>query len=115
MKSLLIYHLQMDSLTQSIGEQIRTLRKRCGLTQEKLAEKCDISYTYLGDIERGRRSCTTVTLDSIVNALGYDLSEFFSFLRPDSDLDEEKYMMLIRKIPKDREELLTGMLELLAK
>lgn len=105
----------MDSLTNSIGAQIRTLRKSRGLTQEKLAEKSDISYTYLGDIERGRRSCTTLTLNSIVNALEFDLSEFFSFLKPDSELDEEKYMKLIQKIPKDKDELLVGILQLLSK
>ncbi|MCP4178337.1 MAG: helix-turn-helix transcriptional regulator [bacterium] len=85
------------------------------LTQEKLAEKCDISYTYLGDIERGRRSCTTITLNKIVIALKHDLSEFFSYLEPDSEIDEEKYLKLIKKIPKGKEELLIGILELLSK
>ncbi len=41
----------MDKLT--MGDRIRSSRKRIGLTQEALAEKLDITLYYMGEIERG--------------------------------------------------------------
>lgn len=36
-----------------IGQNIKTLRSEVGLTQEKMAEICEISTSFLGHIERG--------------------------------------------------------------
>lgn len=41
----------MDKLT--MGDRIREVRKRSGLTQEQLAERLDISVEFVGQIERG--------------------------------------------------------------
>lgn len=38
-----------------LGAKIREVRKECGYTQEKLAEKADIGTMYLGEIERGEK------------------------------------------------------------
>lgn len=46
-----------------VGRKIRNYRKRCWLTQEELAEKADLSYKYVGEVERG---CVNVSLDSLV-------------------------------------------------
>lgn len=37
------------------GAKVREMRKLHGLTLKKMALKCDISFQYLSDIERGRR------------------------------------------------------------
>lgn len=37
-----------------MGMRIRQVRKAKGWSQEKLAEKCGISMSFLGHIERGR-------------------------------------------------------------
>ena len=41
----------MDKLT--MGDRIKEIRKKRGLTQEQLAEKLDISVEYVSQIERG--------------------------------------------------------------
>lgn len=41
----------MDKLT--MGDRIKTARKRLNLTQEALAEKVDVTLYYMGEIERG--------------------------------------------------------------
>ena len=41
----------MDKLT--MGDRIKTARKKMGLTQEALAERVDITLFYMGEIERG--------------------------------------------------------------
>jgi transcriptional regulator with XRE-family HTH domain len=46
-----------------VGRKIRACRKQAGLSQEQLAEKADLSYKYLGEVERG---CVNISLDSLV-------------------------------------------------
>lgn len=46
-----------------LGKRIREERLRIGLTQEQLAEKVNVSTTYIGFIERGERS---VTLEKLI-------------------------------------------------
>ena len=41
----------MDKLT--MGDRIKSARKKIGLTQEALAEKVDVTAFYMGEIERG--------------------------------------------------------------
>jgi XRE family transcriptional regulator, regulator of sulfur utilization len=58
-----------------VGEKIRACRKRARMSQEKLAEKADLSYKYLGEVERG---CVNISLDSlmrIAKALGVQVNE----------------------------------------
>jgi len=45
-------------LPKKIGQQIRTLRLKKGLSQEKLAFKADIGISYIGAIERGEKNVT---------------------------------------------------------
>ncbi len=46
-----------------LGANVRALRIQQGLTQEQLAEKCDLHRTYIGAIERGDRN---ISLKNIV-------------------------------------------------
>ena len=61
-----------------IGRQIKKARKMKGLTQVQLAEKANISRSYLGDIEGNRYHPSVDTLLSISNVLGIDVSFFLS-------------------------------------
>lgn len=54
----------------SIGQNIRKYRNTKKLRQEDLAEKTDLSVTYIGMIERGEKIPSLETFISIVNALG---------------------------------------------
>ena len=40
-----------------VGSKIKEKRKSKGLTQEQLAEQCDISVSYIAHIERGTKIC----------------------------------------------------------
>lgn len=46
-----------------VGQRIRARRKKAEMTQEKLAEKSNLSYKYLGEVERG---IVNISLDSLV-------------------------------------------------
>ncbi len=53
----------------SIGDNIRMYRKKRGLTQEGLAEMCELSTNYIGMLERAEKAPSLNTLLNIINAL----------------------------------------------
>lgn len=64
---------------QQIAEKIQQLRKKRGLTQEKLALNSGLNRAYTGYIERGERKPSVETLAKIAKALKVELHELFKF------------------------------------
>lgn len=62
-----------------VGQRIRQLRNKLGLSQEKLANNCELDRTYVASVENGKRNISIVNLEKIVNALEISLEEFFKF------------------------------------
>lgn len=60
----------------SIGDRVKELRTQNKLSQEQLALRAEITTAYLGQIERGEKNPTVVTVERICNALGISLSAF---------------------------------------
>jgi len=56
-----------------IGKTIKKLRLQQNLTQEELADRCNISTSYLGYVERGSRSLSLVTAVKLANCLHVSL------------------------------------------
>ena len=54
----------------TIGANIRKWRLSKNMRQEDLAEKADLSVTYIGMIERGEKTPSLETLVTILNAIG---------------------------------------------
>jgi transcriptional regulator with XRE-family HTH domain len=52
-----------------LGEAVRAKRLEAGLSQEKLAEKSDLSTVFISRVERGKESPTIDSLSKIANAL----------------------------------------------
>ena len=61
----------------TIGEKIKSLRILCQLTQEELADRCELTKGYISQVENDLTSPTISTLTDILTALGTNLSEFF--------------------------------------
>lgn len=53
-----------------MGAKIRRARRRMRLTQEALAERVDLSATFVGHIERGTRIPSLETIGRICKATG---------------------------------------------
>ena len=66
-------------LKSNIGKRIKEIRKKKGLSQEKLAELVDIEQNTLSCIETGNNFCTAETLEKIINALEVEPAELFNF------------------------------------
>ncbi|MFD2116540.1 helix-turn-helix domain-containing protein [Paenibacillus yanchengensis] len=81
----------MSDIVKLIGENIRTIRKAQGLSQEQLALRADINASYMGQVERGEKNPTIDVLNKIASALHRPLSELVTLPAPIiNDEDSEK-------------------------
>ena len=61
-----------------IGNRLRQLRLQRGLTQEELADRCELSKGFISQVERNLASPSIATLTDMLECLGSSLSQFFS-------------------------------------
>ena len=61
-----------------IGEKLRELRIQRGLTQEELADRCELSKGFISQVERDLASPSIATLTDMLECLGVTLQTFFS-------------------------------------
>ncbi len=62
----------VDMVREQLGSNLRRRRREAGLSQERLAELCDLHRTEIGLLERGERSPRLDTLVTL--ARGLDLA-----------------------------------------
>ena len=82
-----------------IGNKIKQYRLKLGLTQEELAARTELSKGFISQLERDLTSPSIATLADILEALGTDLSEFFTDAGP-----EKAVFTLDDMFEKDEEE-----------
>ncbi|EPZ18409.1 helix-turn-helix domain-containing protein [Mycobacteroides abscessus] len=61
--------------TREFGRRVAVRRHELGLSQEKAAEVIGLHWTYLGQVERGRRNITLNNILKIAAGLGVDPGE----------------------------------------
>ena len=61
-----------------IGNKLRRLRLQRGLTQEDMADRCELSKGFISQVERNLASPSIATLTDMLECLGSSLSQFFS-------------------------------------
>ncbi len=67
----------MKRLQKTFGRNLRKYRKDRGLSQEKLAELCELHWTYIGSVERGERNISLQNIKKIADALEVKISDLF--------------------------------------
>lgn len=67
-------------IIQSIGLQIRKLREEKNLSQQNLADLCNVPKSTIARIERTEVNVKLITLVKIANVLEVDLIKFFNYL-----------------------------------
>lgn len=98
----------------ALGKRIREERKKLNLTQEQLAEKIDVSTTYIGFVERGERSITLGKLTCIANVLGVSVDYLLSdTVTTPSSNKEEQWLNLLSSATEDEQELIIDMAKLI--
>lgn len=94
---------RVDILKQ-FGKQVRDLRKAQGLSQEELAEKADLHYTYIGGVERGERNLSLKSIEKIASALRVDIKDLFIHHPPKkADVESNKIISDIDNILSSKE------------
>lgn len=89
------------NLYRQVGERVKAHRKLARLTQERLAEKADLSVHYLSRIETGSAAPTLDSLERIAQALGVQIGELFQFRK--GEVQEAKELLhQIQRLLKNR-------------
>lgn len=65
------------------GKQLRAVRERVGISQEKLAELAGLHRTYVSTVERGKRNVSLLNIERLAVALGVKMRD----LMPDTEKD----------------------------
>lgn len=72
----------------NIGEKLQRLRLECGLTQQELADRAELSKGFISQVERGLASPSIVTFIDLLECLGTTPADFFM------EVDDEKIVFL---------------------
>ncbi len=60
----------LRALMRMVGANIQSCRENCGYTQSELAERAEISITFLSNLERGKKLMSIPVLLKLASALG---------------------------------------------
>jgi transcriptional regulator with XRE-family HTH domain len=72
----------MSVATRTFGERVRTRRHELGKSQEQLADDCDLHWTFVGQVERGRRNVSLHNILKLASGLQIDPAELVRGLKP---------------------------------
>ncbi len=67
------------NIPERLGLKIRCLRKMKNISQIALAEKANLNFNFIGQIERAETNPSLKTIISIANALDVDIKDLFVF------------------------------------
>lgn len=100
----------MSTIVRDVGRKLRSYRRKMGMTQEELAEKAELHYTYIGQVERGEKNLTLVSMEKILNALDVSFAELFEDIGTQTDPEEtdiasQCYMLISDKDKEDQEKI----------
>jgi transcriptional regulator with XRE-family HTH domain len=70
----------VDDLRPALGHRVRTLRHQLKLSQERLAERAGLHWTYVSGVERGLRNPGLNVLARLAKALDVPLPELLAGL-----------------------------------
>lgn len=100
---------ELQDFLHKLGQQICTTRKRLNISQAQLAEKADVSVTYVSKIECAHRNVSAYMLARIMNALNTE------YIRANDDriINEPLYRAVYDITSKLNNEQLEDMLKIM--
>lgn len=93
--------MKHEVLNAVYGSNIKRLRKTKNLSQETLAEKADISPSFLSDIENGKKWGSFETLVSLANALEVEPYELLLPPQTSISYDTKRTKDLMNRLRKN--------------
>ncbi len=67
----------MSNINEAVGKKIRAIRRAKKMTQEDLAYESKTDYSYLNEIEAGKRNPSIKRISSIAKALKVSVKDLF--------------------------------------
>src|SRR5688572_2451393 len=78
--------LDANPFLARLGERVRTMRSRRGMSRKVLARHSDVSERYLAQLEAGQGNCSIVLLRRIADAMSIPVAELVDD-RPERPLE----------------------------
>jgi len=69
--------MERERQLKLVGEQIRSLREKAGITQDQMAFKAGFSRSYYSGVERGVRNISAINLIQLAKALNAEVGDLF--------------------------------------
>lgn len=91
-----------------VGLRIREVRESMHLSREKFSEKCDISPSFLADVERGKKSLTAKTIYKICSSC--NISADYIILGHKEGFDKDVGIEILRSFNDEQLEHVINML-----
>lgn len=67
-------------LKRAFGQRVRALREARGWSQERAEQQVGLHWTYIGQVERGERNLTLLSIQKIAKGFKIELAELFKGL-----------------------------------
>jgi transcriptional regulator with XRE-family HTH domain len=71
----------LSPATATLGARVRARRQELGLSQEALGHQSQLHWTFIGQVERGRRNISLHNLLKLAHALDVDPAELVGGLK----------------------------------
>lgn len=95
-------------MSYNISKRLRQLRREAHLSQEQTALAANITPAYLGQIERGEKNPTIVTVEKLCSVFRLSLSEFFSdhkYNSADDEIIDQISALLANRSEQEKQEV----------
>ena len=92
--------MEPNYVNSRIGEKIKDLRNKNGLTQQELADRTELTKGYISQLERGQVAPSVVTLLDLIECLGTTASDFFkeAEMEPVVEVNTDELMTMDHKV-----------------
>lgn len=86
-----------------LGKRLRELRKRKGISQEKLAELINVDPTTISNIENGKNYPSLINLENLLDILGSSFADAFDFNHKNNK--DDLLIMITQKLKENPDKI----------
>ncbi len=110
LKKPILERFQME-MHDVFVNNLRTIRRQAGITQEKLAEKCAVSPTFIGEMEIGKKTPSFQTIKKLADTLGVKPYQLFLENQVPFVLDENLFATLLKVVEEVLDKAVSNTIE----
>lgn len=71
--------LSNEKFLISFGEKLKKVRTSKNLSYRQMAQRCDLDYSYISKIEKGRHNIQLTSVLELAKGLNINIKELFDF------------------------------------